>query len=189
MDTAEGSREAVRERLERLHATYDGFDVFGETATVDAERYGRHRETLATEGVGQVAVWAGREGQGLLLTRDGRGVDDVWTVPTASARDGESLDDTAVRCVRERAGLDCSVDDVYRVERVELRERGPGESAPLHELTVHFDATVEAGEPSPGAGVSAAAFHATPPEAVDRTVVRRMADDDSVARLGPAETG
>lgn len=188
MDTAEGSREAVRERLERLHASYDGFDVFGETATVDPERYGRHRERFAADGVGQVAVWAGREGRGLLLTRDGRGVDDVWTVPSLPAREGESLDDAAVRCVRERAGLDCSVDDVYRIERVELRKRGPGEAPPLHELTVHFDAVAAAGEPSPGPGVSAAAFHETLPEAVDRTVVNRLADDDPVAALGLAGT-
>jgi ADP-ribose pyrophosphatase YjhB (NUDIX family) len=178
MDTAEENRAAVRERLEQLHASYEGFDVFGETATVDAERYGRHREALATEGVGLVAVWAGREERGLLLTRDGRGVDDVWTVPSVSAHDKESLDDAATRCVRERAGLECSIGDVYRVERVELRKRGPGESPPLHELTVHFDAVVAAGEPTPGTGVSAAAFHATPPEAVDRTVAKRMADDD-----------
>lgn len=188
MDTAEGSREAVRERLERLHASYEGFDVFGETATVDPERYGRHRERFAADGAGQVAVWAGREGRGLLLTRDGRGVDDVWTVPSVSARDGESLDAAAVRCVRERAGLDCAIGDVYRVERVELRERGPGESSPLHELTVHFDATVGAGEPTPGPGVAAAAFHATPPEAVDRTVANRLSGADPTAVLDLAET-
>lgn len=188
MDTAEESREAVRERLEQLHASYEGFDVFGETATVDAERYGQHREALATEGVGLVAVWAGREERELLLTRGGRGVDDVWTVPSVSARDGESLDDAAARCVRERAGLECSIGDVYRVERVELRERGPGESPPLHELTVHFDAVVAAGEPTPGAGVSAAAFHASPPDAVDRTVAKRMMGEEPAAAPGLAET-
>lgn len=188
MDTAEGSREAVRERLERLHASYEGFDVFGETATVAPERYGRHRERFAADGVGQVAVWAAREGGELLLTRDGRGVDDVWTVPSVAARDGESLDDAAVRCVRERAGLDCTVGDVYRVERVELRERGPGESPPLHELTVHFDAVVETGDPTPGMDTAAAAFHATPPDAVDRTVANRLSGADPTAVLDPAET-
>jgi ADP-ribose pyrophosphatase YjhB (NUDIX family) len=188
MDTAEGSREAVRERLERLHGSYDGFDVFGETARVDSEHYRRHRERLADDGVGRVVVWAGRAEDGVLLTREAP--DGVWTVPSGSVRGDEAFDAAAARCVRERAGLDPTLGDVYRVERVELRDRDRerGAAPPLHDLTVHFDATVAAGEPEPGPEVAAAAFHATLPDAVDRAVANRLSGDGSSSVPWLAET-
>lgn len=182
MDTAEGSQRAVRDHLEAIHGVYGEFDVFGETTTVAPDRYRDYRETLASEGVGQARVWAGRGDRGLLLTRPREGP-DVWTVPGASAGSDEPIEEAAVRCVREGAQLECSLTDVYRVERVELRDETDPDVAPLYDLVVHFDAVVGGGSPVPGDGVEAAEFYAAPPESVDRLVTNRLDDRDPLAAL------
>lgn len=186
MHTADGTRAAVHEHLEGLHATYGEFDVLNETVAVDAERYRSHRDALAADGVGRVTVWAGHADRGLLLVRPRTGA-DVWTTPAACSRSGEPLVDAAVRCVRDAAGLDPSVADVYRVERVELRNRSDPDAPTLHDVTVHFDAVVEGGDPTPGADVEAASFHAGPTDSVDRAVTSRVGDRDPRAALGLVE--
>jgi len=185
MDTAEGSQRAVRDHLEVIHATYGEFDVFGETTTVAPDRYRDYRETLASEGVGRTRVWAGHGDRGLLLTRPREGP-DVWTVPGTSTRTDEPIEDAALRCVREGAGLDCSLTDVYRVERVELRDRSDPEAAPLYDFVVHFDAVVGGGSPVPGSGIEAADFYDVPPDPVDRLVASRLDERDARSALGLA---
>jgi ADP-ribose pyrophosphatase YjhB (NUDIX family) len=188
MDTAEGSRTAVRERLECLYEAYGEFDVFGESIPVHPERYRIHRETLANEGVGRTRVWADGGARGLLLTRPQEGP-NVWTIPETSARTDEPIADAATRCVRERADVECSVTDVYRVERVELHDRSDPDAVPLYDVTVHFDATVDDGVPSPGTGIEAADFHTVPPDSIDRLVASRLDEETILSTTGAAETG
>jgi ADP-ribose pyrophosphatase YjhB (NUDIX family) len=133
-----------------------------------------------------VTVWAGHADRGLLLVRPRAGA-DVWTTLVTCARAGESLDDAAIRCVRDGTALDPSIAGVYRVERVELRNRDDPGVPPLHDLTVHFDAVVDGVDPSPGPAVDAASFHATPPETVDRAVPSRFGDRDPRSALGLLE--
>lgn len=186
MTTPEGTREEVHELLEGLHASYGDFDIFNETATVDADRYEERRTTLGEGGVGQVTVWAGHADRGLLLVRPSRGA-DVWTTPATCTRADESLDDAAVRCVRDGTDLDCSLAGVHRVERAELRNGADPDAPSLHDVTVHFDAVVDDVGPAPGSDLAAASLHAALPEAVDRAVRSRFGDRDPRAVLGLLE--
>jgi len=172
--------ETALEEVQRLVST-----VPVETTTVAPDRYRDYRETLTRKGVGRTRVWAGHGDRGLLLTRPREGP-DVWTVPGTSTRTDEPIEDAALRCVREGAGLDCSLTDVYRVERVELRDRSDPEAAPLYDFVVHFDAVVGGGSPVPGSGIEAADFYDVPPDPVDRLVASRLDERDARSALGLA---
>lgn len=171
MSTTERTREAVADRLARLHDRYDAFRVFGDTVTLPAERYARLESRVAEGTPVGVGCWTERPDGGLLMVRDREGP-AVWTLPGGPVASGETPEAAAGRWVEARTGVAPTVGDVLLVRQRRVRPAGGGD--PLHTLWAVFEGSAADAVPTAGDGTSEARWWAEHPGPVDERIQGRV---------------
>jgi 8-oxo-dGTP diphosphatase len=107
----------------------------------------------------------------MILPRDS----DEWGLPGGGREGDESFEEAAVREVREEAGVDCEVVDLWHLRRVTWTSRDDGDDRRSHSLHPFFDARYTGGSISIQPGeVNGAAWFAEPPERVMAANERRL---------------
>lgn len=108
-------------------------------------------ERFEANQAGGAGAWVyDRDGRVLLVRESGR---IAWTDPGDKRAAGESFEDTAVRAVQARAGIDVEVTDVLEVHRIEVYDGTDPDRPHLYEPIVVFTAAHRGGDPAPGEGV------------------------------------
>lgn len=105
--------------------------------TTRARRPSRVRDATAAGGV----VVRG-SGDGLEVVVAGREADRTWVFPKGTPDGGETIEETALREVREESGLDVSI--VRPIGTIEYWFAGPGER--VHKLVHFFLMTAHGGD-------------------------------------------
>jgi ADP-ribose pyrophosphatase YjhB (NUDIX family) len=154
MSVTDRSRARVDEALDRLRGEYGEFETVSEETTIPRGTYSEAVNRFERDGVvGGAGAWVTDERGRVLLVRptDREG----WVDPGDAQRADEALADTAVRAVRESAGVEAVMEDVLRAERYTYRVADAEGWAPFTTLNVTFRGT-GAGTPTPGEGIGAA---------------------------------
>jgi ADP-ribose pyrophosphatase YjhB (NUDIX family) len=133
MDAAGRSEEWVENQLGRLTDEYDSSSVHQTSWTVPAERYDRIAGIAADErAAAGVRVTNDDE---VLLVRDRR---DEWSSPRGRVGPDESLEEGAIRNVREATGIECTVEDVERISMVGVGDETDRDRSSIYCLVVLF---------------------------------------------------
>lgn len=134
MNVSERSEGWVADQLSRLTDEYGSVSVHQLSWTVPAERY--HRVTEAEDGERAIAgVHVTNAENNTLLVRDRH---NEWVCPRGPVDTDESLEDGAVRNVRETTGIDCTVEDVERITIIGISDEEDRDRPPVYCLVVRF---------------------------------------------------
>lgn len=140
---SERSRDRVQSAIDRLEASYGTFPVNTDDLTVGTDRYRAARDRFTTGSVGYAGAWLVNDvGEVLLVSDVGR---DGWSEPAGAHEPGETLEETAIREVREETGIECRLTGVALGHVIRLVEEDVADSPPLSQLVVAFN-----GEPVRG---------------------------------------
>lgn len=181
----------VDDQLRRLGDDYGGVPVDEETVEVPPAEFPTYVQNARDGYVGSAYAWvirrpeqagersetyAGdeetRERALLILPRG----ESAWGVPGGGRDDGESFEETAVREVREEAGVDCEITGLWHLERVRWRSEDGGDERVTHTLHAFFDAAYAAGTISvQRSEVNGAAWFAQRPARLDDYAEKRAA--------------
>ena len=160
------NRETVERRRERLLDEYgrEGVELVETRWESPPEEFEEYVAQSRAGYVGGAYCWVGRTAEQFAdLTEsmpDGSVPDDgeerallilhrasdAWGVPGGGQEGDETLEEAAVREVREETGVDCAVTDLFRLERVERHCTDPEDDRVNHMLFVFFDADYAGGE-------------------------------------------
>lgn len=154
MSVADRSRNAVEEALAALEREYGSFTVRERDQRLPRTSYRRAVNRFERHGaVGGAGAWVtGSDGRVLFVSEADA---DAWVDPGGTQEPGERLADTASRAVRERTGLEATVDGVLRAER--FTNGTEADWPPVETVTVTFAATAD-GRPAPPEGTEARWF-------------------------------
>lgn len=145
MTIGDGRRPSVETALDRLRRRHGDLPVETETVENDPD-YFRHGEALAEAGhMAGAGAWVEDEDGRVLFIRHGD-APELWGLPGGGHEPGETLDETAVREVREETGVETCVTDAWKARHRIIVHRDDRDRR-LHMLDVWFDA-VAVGEPS-----------------------------------------
>ncbi len=134
MNTTERSEQWVADQLSRLSDEYGSASVHQLSWTVPTERYDRISNASATERA-TAGVRVTNGDSEILLVRDGHG---EWACPRGPVDADESLEDGAVRNVRDETGINCVVEGVERITIVGISDEADRERSPVYCLIVRF---------------------------------------------------
>lgn len=145
----------VRERIRRLRDDYGEFPVADDVVEVATEAFPEYVRNARDGYVGSAYAWTVREPsqagepsetysggeetrrRALLILPRG---ESAWGVPGGGREGEESFEETAVREVREEAGVDCEVTGAWFAEHVRWRSEDCDDDRVSHTLHVFFDA-------------------------------------------------
>jgi 8-oxo-dGTP pyrophosphatase MutT (NUDIX family) len=184
------NQEFVLDRIDALHDAYGDFSVADDVVEVPSEEFPEYVANARDGYVGSAYAWTVRQPaaagepsetaggeetreRALLILPRG---ESAWGVPGGGREGEESFPETAVREVREEAGVDCAVTDAWFAERVRWRSEDDADDRVSHTLHAFFDATYEGGTIAVQQGeVNGAAWFAERPSRLDE-YARRRAD-------------
>ncbi|MFC6836364.1 NUDIX domain-containing protein [Halomarina ordinaria] len=153
---ASESQESVSAHLSALDDVYDGFAVSQTTVPVRPAVYDR-LASLGTQSVVDAAVRVrNAEDQVLAVKEGGEG----WTDPYGAVERDETIESGARRCLRERTGIDASLDELLSVTILCLTDADDPDREPLYRLAALFSGTHVTGDP---AAECECAWRARPP--------------------------
>ncbi|WP_254543503.1 NUDIX domain-containing protein [Halomarina pelagica] len=142
---ASNTHERVSECLRALDGSYSGFAVRQTTVSVRSEVYDRVA-SLADGGVVDAAIRVRNAADEVLAVReDERG----WTDPYGVVRRDETIESGARRSLRERTGVEASLDDLLGVTIVCLTDARSSGKEPLYRLSALFAGDHVDGDPGP----------------------------------------
>lgn len=148
MSVAERSRREVEWRLDRLRGEYGAFPVETETVENDPAYFESGVALVESGRVGGAGALV-RDADGRVLLGYHTGA-EAWGWPGGGHEPGETLEETAVREVREEAGVQIEIRRVWRATRRRfVHEADPRRRAYL--LEVVFVGAPAEPEPSPDA--------------------------------------
>lgn len=147
MAVADGSKNAVKDRLAELEDEYTDVPLHQATWEVPPDQYDRAIDAVEAgqEAVATVVV-TNDDGEQLLVRYTG---DEIWTDPSCTVGADESLDAAAVRAVRTITGIQCSIEGVHRARIVGIVDESNTSVDPVYRLTVRFEGKHENGTPQP----------------------------------------
>ena len=134
MNVSEHSEQWVTDQLSRLTDEYGSAPVHQLSWTVPTERYDRISEADTTERATAGVRVTNAEDE-LLLVRDRH---DEWACPRGPVATDESLEDGAVRNVRDETGINCTVEGIERITIVGISDEEDREHPPVYCLVVRF---------------------------------------------------
>ncbi|EMA19652.1 NUDIX hydrolase [Haloarcula argentinensis] len=178
----------VRTCKDRLLEHYDGVSVRAKDEVVSDELFAYLRTVVRDGYVGSGYVWVVRTPDQAAELSDSMGPNDqpdgarvlmilhrgsaTWQVPGGSVESGETFEDAAVREVQEETGIECTVQDCFRLEH--LRTVADGSDERLHTLWAYFDGRYRNGcisiQPSE---LNGAAWVNTKPQSVGESLKTR----------------
>ncbi|MFB6071532.1 MAG: NUDIX hydrolase [Halobacterium sp.] len=179
----------VEAQLARLQDEYGEVPVDDDIVEVPADDFPEYVRNARDGYVGSAYAWVTRSPEqagersetysgpvedrerALLILPRGR---SEWGVPGGGLEGEESFEAGAVREVREEAGVDCAVTDLWHVERRRWRSEDDADGRVSHTLHVFFDADYEGGEIAvQEAEVNGAAWFAeAPARLMEKTAMR-----------------
>jgi len=159
---AERSRREVERRVARLREKYGEFPVEQLTVENDPSYFEHGREYIEAGHVGAAgAVIRRDDGCALLIYHS---EEETWGPPGGGHEPGETLEETALREVREETTVECRLTGVFRAERKRfVHADDPERRGYLLEL--FFEAAYVSGTPDASGDdeVTAARWFAEPP--------------------------
>jgi ADP-ribose pyrophosphatase YjhB (NUDIX family) len=142
MSVTDRSRARVDETLAELRERYGEFETVERTADLPERAYSETVNRFEREAVvGGAGVWVTDPRDRVLLVR--REGSDAWVDPGDAQRDGETVEETALRAVEEQASLEAELTGVLRAEVYEYRARDHRGWSPIHTLNVTFRGEAE----------------------------------------------
>lgn len=163
MDISQQTRSDVQARIDRLRSKFGEFEV--EQAAVENDQdYFAHGLEMARDGWrGDAGALVQDERDRVLLIRHA-GSPAQWSHPGGEHEPGETMEETALREVREETGIECKLVDVIQARRKTIAlDVDPGQRFQM--LTVIFDAVYRDGSIEiSDEEVLEAAWHQTVPE-------------------------
>jgi 8-oxo-dGTP diphosphatase len=133
MSVSERSAEWVGDHLSRLTDEYGSAPVHQLGWAVSEARYERAAGSEDAERAAGVRVT--NDEDELLLVRDRH---NEWACPRGPVESDESLEDGAVRNVREETGISCTVEGVERITIVHISDESDRDRPPIYCLVVLF---------------------------------------------------
>ncbi|NGM68642.1 NUDIX domain-containing protein [Natronolimnobius sp. AArcel1] len=144
MPIKDRSKREVDRRLSRLRDEYGTFPVDEKTVTNDPEFFEHGRDLVKDGWIGDAGAWVTDDSNRVLLIRHS-GSTDQWGTPGGGHEPEETMEETALREVREETGIDCTITDVFWARRkTVVLETDPDQR--FYMLTVQFEADSEGGE-------------------------------------------
>lgn len=134
MDVSESSEQWIADQLSRLTDEYGSAPVHQLSWTVPTERYDRIVEVEATERA-VAGVRVTNDAEEILLVRDRR---NEWACPRGPVDPDESIEEGAIRNVREQTGITCMVEGTERITIVGIGDEADRECPPVYCLVVRF---------------------------------------------------
>lgn len=185
---AELNETRVRTCKDRLLDHYDGVSVRDKDEVVSDELFDYLRTVVRDGYVGSGYVWVVRAPEQAAELSDSMGPNDqqdgtrvlmilhrgsaTWQVPGGGVESGETFEDAAVGEVHEETGIECTVQDCFRLEH--LRTVADGSDERLHTLWAYFDGRYRNGcisiQPSE---LNGAAWVNTKPQSVGESLKTR----------------
>ncbi|MFC7073425.1 NUDIX hydrolase [Halovenus rubra] len=105
----------------------------------------KHGQDLVKDGwVGDAGAWVTDDSNRVLLIQHSESVDQ-WGTPGGGHEPEESMEETALREVREETGIDCSITNVFWARRKTVVLKDDPDQR-YYMLTVQFEAGYEGGE-------------------------------------------
>jgi len=183
------NESVVDDAIDRLCDEYRNVPVDCDTVEVAPAQFPEYVENARDGYVGSAYCWVTRrpEQAGERSETYSGGVEDreralmilprgeyQWGVPGGGLEDAESFEEGAVREVREEAGVDCEVTDLWHLEHLRWRSADESDDRVSHTLHVFFDADYAGGSIAVQASeVNGAAWFARPPTRIkDATAMR-----------------
>ncbi len=165
-DVEHRTRELPPEEFEAaLDHAREGYDGGAHTWVVRAP------EDAAGLSETVVADWDDRHRALMILPRDS----DEWGLPGGGREGEETFEEAAVREVREEAGIDCEVADMWALRHITWTSTDDADDRTTHSVNPFFDARYVGGSISiQAAEVNGAAWFAEPPERVMPANERRL---------------
>lgn len=162
MTVTDRSRAFLEDLRDRLENEYGDLRVVERTWRHPAPMYEGLVERFEDDEAGGAGAWVyDGDGRVLLLREPNR---TAWTDPGDKRTPGESFEETAVRAVAERTGVEATVTDALELHRIEVYDGTDPERPHLYEPIVVFAAEHRGGDPAPGDGVDEVAwFEEHPP--------------------------
>lgn len=134
MAVSERSEQWVTDQLSRLTDEYGSAPVHQLSWTVPTERYDRIVEAEASERA-TAGVRVTNDTEEILLVRDRR---NDWACPRGPVTADESLEDGAIRNVREQTGITCAIEGTERITIVGVGDEMDRERPQVYCLVVRF---------------------------------------------------
>lgn len=143
MSIEDRTKREVERRLSRLREKYGTFPV-DDTSVPNAPEFFEHGLELVREGwIGDAGAWVTDDANRVLLIRHSSSV-ARWGTPGGGHEPGETMEETALREVREETGIDCTITNVFWARRkTVVLETDPDQR--FYMLTVQFEADYERG--------------------------------------------
>jgi 8-oxo-dGTP diphosphatase len=179
----------VEEQISRLRDEYGEVPVDDGTVEVAPAEFPEYVQNARDGYVGSAYAWvvrqpdqAGepsetysgpeetRERALLILPRGG----SAWGVPGGGREGDEAFEETAVREVREEAGVDCGITDLWHLEHLRWQSEDDADDRVTHTLHAFFDGEyVDGTLDVQQAEVNGAAWFAERPERLDSYAEQR----------------
>lgn len=142
MDSSDRSERWVEEQLGRLTDQYGSAPVHQASWTVDTGRYDRISGADVAERAAAGIRVTNDEGK-ILLVADRR---NEWACPRGPVEPDESLEDGAIRNVREATGISPVIEGVERITIVGIGDESDRSRPPIYCLVVRFVGSCSADE-------------------------------------------
>ena len=148
------SRRRVKTTLAELERTFGSIDIVEDEWSLSTDRYDTTVDRFEAGTVGGAGAWIRNDDGEVLLVQqeDGDNEQDVWSDPGGKQEPGETLPETALREVREEAGIVAQLDGVGFAEIIDVSDRERNARPPLVRLIVVFTAEYVEGTPTPADG-------------------------------------
>jgi len=142
------SRERVRQLRDRLEREYGEVPVVKKTWRHPPRFYDDLVERFEAGTAGGAGAWVYDDEARVLLVREANS--PGWSDPGGKRTPGETFEETAVRRVREAAGVEVTITGVVELHAIDLYDGTDPDRPTLVEPIVTFEARYESGSPEPG---------------------------------------
>ncbi len=139
------SRRRIGAELDRLESTYGPFPCHEDPWEVSAEQYERIHDRFDAGVVGFAGVWMTNEAGEVLLVSDT--AREGWSEPVGKQEPGETLEETALREVREETAVECELTGVALVHVLRVLDADRPSRPPIVQMVVAFEGAYLRGTP------------------------------------------
>ena len=145
MSLASKSEKAVDSLIEDLQENYGDLDISEKTWELSSEKFEEEAENFRNGGYGGAGVWLTKDDGKVLLVKN-KG-DKAWSDPGGHNEAGESLEQTALRELKEETGAEARITGLISAEKIRFERKGGKDY--FYNLIVVFEGDYLGGEIRP----------------------------------------